>query len=146
MATANVGSLMSASTSCSSTFDASTSSRRVENSASSAGRHGGDRQLRHPDRKRPHRVRGDRRNAGAAQRTNRVQPAVRVQPEDDLHRSAPHHLDGRTAIARVGESLHVSTCCRRNLLACEVGLGQGLAEDSRVDQHHVDAPCPDAVA
>ena len=91
-------------------------------------------------------MRGERRATGAAERPDRVEPALGVQPEHDLRRPARHHLDGCAAITRVGEGLHVGARRRSDLLSGDVGLRERLAQDARVDEQHVHAARPDAVA
>ena len=73
-------------------------------------------------------------------------PALGVEPQHDLRRSAGHRLDRRAPVARVGERLHVGAGRRCHLLPRHVRLGERLAEDAGVDQQHVDPALADAVA
>ncbi len=77
---------------------------------------------------------------------DRVDSAFGVESPHDLRRAAGHRLDRRGPIASVGERLHVRPRRRGDLLAGDVGLGEGLAQDARVDEQHVHAVLPDAVA
>ena len=81
----------------------------------------------------------DRRSAGSAERPDRVQPALGVKPAYDLGGAAAHRLDRRGTIAGSGENLDVGTRCGGHLLTGDVGSGQRLVKDARVDQQDVDA-------
>jgi hypothetical protein len=119
--------------------------RRADVGARIARRDRGDHQLRHTDWKRPHRARGNTRAAGTAERTDGVESALGVEPTYNCCCTAAHRLDGRGAIASVGERLHVRPGRRRHLLASHVVLDQRLAEDAGVDNQHVGALLADAI-
>jgi hypothetical protein len=82
----------------------------------------------------------------ASERTDRVEPALCVQAKHELRRPARHHFDGRAPVAGIGEGAHVGARCRCNLVMGDVGLGERLAQNPRVDENHVDAARPDSVA
>ena len=91
-------------------------------------------------------MRCDRGAARAAKRTDRVESPFGLKAEDDLCYPAPHHLDGRAAIAGVGKGLHVGPRCSCDLLAGDVGLGERIAQDPGVDEKHVHASRGDVFA
>ena len=89
---------------------------------------------------------GDGRASGPAERSDRVEPALGMEPQHDLPRAAGHRLERRAPVARVGECVHIHAGRGRHLLASHIGLDDRLAEDAGVDQQHVDTPLPEPVA
>ena len=110
------------------------------------GRDRRDHQLRDADGELAHRVRDERRAAGAAEASDRVEPPLGVEALDDLGRAARHRLDRGAAVACRGERGRVGADGGGDLVPGDVGRRERLSDDPGVDEHDVDAVLPDPIA
>ena len=105
-----------------------------------AGRARRDDHLGHADRQRVHGRRAEQRALGAAETQHPVDPSLQPEPQADGSHALDHQLDSRAAASRCLHLFELIAGFAGDVLAGDVSLDAGLAEDAGIDH---DRPGPE---